>query len=315
MPSSRALVALTAAAVVVTGAVDAGLLANAATGGKAQVAARTSPMAAAGPARRTEPAVRSETRQGRVVKVEAARVAALTPRPIWVGASIATVWVKPGRTRPVDHPALRAEPRIARWISAQTFRQRSDLADRVMTQALHGDELVLVDRRPGWSKVRLPDQRGSYFSRGIVGWVPSRQLTQWQPRHHVLPTSTDPHGTGRQAVRIARDYLGIRYLWGGLSKKGIDCSGLTYRVYRQLGIVLPRDAADQSQVGTRVGRHELRRGDLVFFGPGDWRTIHHVGIYAGNGRVLHAPHTGSRVQVTPLRAWSRSDYWGARRLR
>jgi cell wall-associated NlpC family hydrolase len=236
-----------------------------------------------------------------------------TPETVWVRAGVATVWVKPSRTRHVDGPALRTQPDINRWINKQSLRQRLDLAPRVMTQALHGDKLVRLVRRDGWSKVRLPDQTGSRFRDGIVGWVPTRQLSTTHVHHAVLHPGIRPHGNGRDALRSARSYLGERYLWGGLSRSGIDCSGLTYRVFRSLGFVLPRDAADQSRVGTPVRKRDLRAGDLVFFGTGSWSHIHHVGIYAGHGRVLHAPYTGTTVQYTPLRAWS--DYWGARRIR
>jgi gamma-D-glutamyl-L-lysine dipeptidyl-peptidase len=243
----------------------------------------------------------------------ALRLQSTGPQTVWVAAGVATVWVKPGRTRPVDKPALLVHPDIARWINRQTLRQRLDLGPRVMTQALHGDTLLRLTHRDGWSRVRLPDQTGSRFRDGIVGWVPSRQLTTIQPHRAVLRAGIKPHGNGRDALRIARSYLGIRYLWAGLSRSGIDCSGLTYRVFRSLGVVLPRDAADQSRIGKPVHRRDLHKGDLVFFGTGSWTRIHHVGIYAGHGRVLHAPYTGTTVQVTPLRSWS--DYWGARRVR
>jgi cell wall-associated NlpC family hydrolase len=235
------------------------------------------------------------------------------PETVWVNASVTTVWIKPGKARKVDAPALRAQPDIARWINRQSLRQRNDLTYRVMTQALHGDKLVRLTQRDGWSKVKLPDQTGNKFRDGIIGWVPTRQLTLTKPARRVLQPGVQPHGNGRDALRIARSYLGVRYLWGGMSQAGLDCSGLTYRVFRSLGVVLPRDAADQSKIGTPVRRSELRRGDLVSFGTGGWAQIHHVGIYAGNKLVLHAPHTGTRVQLTPLRMWS--DYWGARRVR
>ena len=241
------------------------------------------------------------------------RVQTTAPEAVWVSAGVATVWIKPGRTRPVDRPALLAHPNISRWINRQTLRQRLDLGPRVMTQALHGDQLVRIRQQDGWSKVRLPDQTGSKFRTGIVGWVPNRQLSTTRVGHAVLRPGVKPHGNGRDVLRLARDYLGSRYLWAGMSKAGIDCSGLTYRVFRQLGVVLPRDAADQSRIGKPVRRGNLRRGDVVFFGRGSWTNIHHVGIYAGRGRLLNAPHTGSRVQVTRLRAFP--DYWGARRIR
>jgi hypothetical protein len=239
---------------------------------------------------------------------------AATGQTVWVSAGVATVWVKPARTRKVDAPALKAQPDITRWMNRQTLRQRSDLVDRVMTQALHGDRLVRLERRSdGWSKVRLPAQTGNKFPDGIIGWIPTRQLSTSKVTHPVLRSGIAPRGTGLTALRTARNYLGVRYLWGGMSKAGLDCSGLTYRVFRSLGVVLPRDAADQSKVGTPVARRDLRKGDLVFFGTGGWAQIHHVGIYAGKGRVLHAPYTGTTVQLTKLRKWN--DYWGARRVR
>ena len=64
--------------------------------------------------------------------------------------------------------------------------------------------------------------------------------------------------------------------------------------------------------GELAGGPDLRVGDLVFFGSRNWRHVHHVGVYAGHGWLLHAPHTGTVVQVTRLRAFP--DYWGARRL-
>jgi cell wall-associated NlpC family hydrolase len=182
----------------------------------------------------------------------------------------------------------------------------------VLTQAVRGEPVEVLRQRDGWSKVRLPLQRGSYFTRGIVGWVRSGHLAGHGPRGAKPAATPDRHPDGSDVVRIGRRYLGARYLWGGMSRRGIDCSGLTYLVFRALGRTLARDAADQSRAGHPVRRTHLRPGDLVFFSGGGWRAIHHVGIYAGGGLVLHAPHTGARVRLTPLTAWS--DYWGARRI-
>lgn len=280
--------------------------------GQGHADASPRPSAAARAVVEPRPASAVRRTEGDIVRRRTTPVAA-EPQTVWVAAGVATIWVKPSRTRRVDAPALRARPNISRWIDEQSLRQRSDLGPRVMTQALHGDRLFRVATRGGWSRVRLPDQTGSKFPDGIIGWVPTRQLTTARPHHRVLHPGVQPHGNGLAALRIARTYLGVRYLWGGLSRAGIDCSGLTYRVFRALGVVLPRDAADQSKVGRPVSRRDLRAGDLVFFGPRQWPSIHHVGIYAGHGRVLHAPYTGTTVQLTPLRGWS--DYWGARRVR
>jgi hypothetical protein len=228
-----------------------------------------------------------------------------------VKADVATLWKHPRVVRPVDRPALAARPDIHRWLSRQTVASRERLVGRVLTQAVRGERVVVLIHHDNWLKVRVVDQRGSFFHDGIPGWVPTRQITQRQvPARALHPVVRRPSVMAE--MRTARTYLGTPYLWGGMSQAGIDCSGLTYRVFRSLGIVLPRDAADQSRHGKPVARTHLRRGDLVFFGSGGRSSIHHVGIYAGHGMVLHAPHTGARVTVTPLHTWT--DYWGARRV-
>src|SRR4051812_17084432 len=233
------------------------------------------------------------------------------PQKLWVRADIATVWLHPQSARPADRPALRANPSISRWIARVPLEVREQFDRRVLTQALRGEPVVVVRRSQGWTKVRLLQQRGSYFRDGIPGWVPTRQLSAKPVVGHAYdPVVRRPTAAGE--MRVARGYLGTPYLWGGMTQAGIDCSGLTYRVFRALGRTLPRDAADQSRLGRRVGRRNLRPGDLVFFGPGARATIHHVGIYIGRGRVLHAPHTGAQVRISPLHSWH--DYWGARRL-
>jgi cell wall-associated NlpC family hydrolase len=222
--------------------------------------------------------------------------------------TIATVWVKPKRVRPVDRPAIAARPRIGAWMDHQSLTARENLGHRAMTQVRHDETVVPLRRDAAWTKVRVPDQRGSKFPDGIIGWVPSRQL---RPAGVPRQAGHAAHATGADFVAYARTFLGVRYLWSGMTRHGIDCSGLTSVVMQHFGIALARDAADQARQGRPVPRADLRPGDLVFFGDGDWTTIHHVGIYAGQGLVLHAPHTGTRVQLTPLALWT--DYWGARR--
>jgi peptidoglycan DL-endopeptidase CwlO len=105
-------------------------------------------------------------------------------------------------------------------------------------------------------------------------------------------------GTGQQVVSDAETYLGVPYQWGGTDPStGLDCSGLTQRTYADLGITLPRTAAEQQQVGTPVASlADAQPGDLLFFGS----PAHHVAIYAGNGEMVQAPHTGEKVQVSSV---------------
>lgn len=234
-----------------------------------------------------------------------------TPTPArvaWVAVPVANVWTHLSSPRHVDRLSLLARPNMREWFRAQSFSQRLDLDSRLMTQVLRGERVVVLSSSRGFAQVRIPDQTGSAYPNGIIGWVAGRQLSSVVVAH----VSMSQHRSVANEISTARSYLGVEYLWAGMSKSGIDCSGLIYRSMLAMGVVLPRDAADQSQVGRAVSRRSLRPGDLVFFGPGGWQTIHHVGIYIGRGLVLHAPHTGARVTITPLRSWH--DYWGARRV-
>ncbi|HET7311835.1 MAG TPA: NlpC/P60 family protein [Mycobacteriales bacterium] len=233
------------------------------------------------------------------------------PQTVWVRADVATVWWHLHSASPADKAATASDPNIGRWLRQVPLGVRENFDRRVLTQALRGEPLTVLKRAPGWTKVRVLEQRGSFFRRGIPGWVPTRQLSTKRVVGHAYDPAVRRPTVGAE-LRIARSYLGTPYLWGGMTQAGIDCSGLTYRVFRALGRVLPRDAADQSRLGRPVARRALRPGDLVFFGPGSRSTIHHVGIYVGRGLLLHAPHTGSTVRISPLSDWH--DYWGARRL-
>src|SRR4051812_32833811 len=91
--------------------------------------------------------------------------------PAWVSADVATVWKRPGLVRRVDRPAVAAHPSIRTWLSRQSVAAREALVGRVLTQAVRGERVVVLIQRPGWSKVRIVDQRGSFFRDGIPGWV------------------------------------------------------------------------------------------------------------------------------------------------
>jgi cell wall-associated NlpC family hydrolase len=113
-----------------------------------------------------------------------------------------------------------------------------------------------------------------------------------------------------RVVRFARRFIGVRYVYGGISPRtGFDCSGFTRFVYSHFGIVLPHYSGAQFSLGRRISRAGLRPGDLVFFDG-----LGHVGLYIGRGRFIHAPHSGTRVSVESLNGWYASRYDGARRF-
>jgi cell wall-associated NlpC family hydrolase len=115
-----------------------------------------------------------------------------------------------------------------------------------------------------------------------------------------FPAQVEPATDGEKVVSIAAKYLGTPYRYGGESpRKGFDCSGLVFYSFEQLGQKVPRTAAAQRKAAERVSRDDLEPGDLVFFRSSKGR-VDHVGIYAGDGRFIHAPNSGSVVSYAYL---------------
>ena len=137
---------------------------------------------------------------------------------------------------------------------------------------------------------------------GLPGEATAAISRTTPPRHaprrsHPIPT------VGARAAAIALRAVGVPYRWGGASPAaGFDCSGLVYWAYGRLGIQLPHSSYALHELGRPVARSKMKAGDLLFFSG-----FGHVGIYIGRGRMVHAPHSGSRVQVVRL---GHSSYGG-----
>ncbi|MFB7672510.1 NlpC/P60 family protein [Kitasatospora purpeofusca] len=113
------------------------------------------------------------------------------------------------------------------------------------------------------------------------------------------PAFTGPvSGRAAAVVQFAYSQLGKPYVWGATGPSGYDCSGLTGAAYRAAGVQLPRVSQAQWNAGARIARADLQPGDLVFF----YGDLHHVGLYIGDGRMIHAPRTGKNVEVLPIDA-------------
>ncbi|MEU2349902.1 C40 family peptidase [Modestobacter sp. NPDC049651] len=117
-----------------------------------------------------------------------------------------------------------------------------------------------------------------------------------------------PNGAAQKAVDTALAQQGDPYVWAAAGPDAFDCSGLTQYAYAAAGVKLPHSSLSQSKLGTPVSRADLRPGDLVFF----YSPVSHVGMYIGNGQMVHAPTSGSVVKVVSLDAMG--SFTTARRL-
>jgi cell wall-associated NlpC family hydrolase len=148
-----------------------------------------------------------------------------------------------------------------------------------------------------------------------LGTVLAATLAACTPFRPDLPgepvTMTDP---GVVLLRVAETRIGAPYRYGSAGPDAFDCSGLVAYAHRQVGIAVPRTAAEQFAKATPVERRQLRPGDLVFFRLSG-REVGHVGIYVGDDRFVHAPQSGGRVHVASLEdAWYRQRFVGAGRF-
>ena len=110
------------------------------------------------------------------------------------------------------------------------------------------------------------------------------------------------------------EWKGTRYRMGGLSEKGVDCSGFVYLAYKnKLGIDLPRTTEKQMRIGSSVSKKNLKVGDLVFFKTG--RKLRHVGIYVGDNEIIHASSSKGVIKSSLSNHYWQKKYWQARRVK
>ena len=176
---------------------------------------------------------------------------------------------------------------LAFEMSARKIEVQLRIADRQqMMASTQSDLLTLLDtqasRRQGQEAILLQQVLTGANKAGIV----------------VTPGSP---------VETALAYHGVPYLWGGATPAGFDCSGLVLYVFAQHGVLLPHYSGSQFLMGEKIDVAAIQPNDVVFFG----NPVHHVGIYAGGGYFIEAPHTGDFVKIAPLSG--RSDIAGIRR--
>jgi cell wall-associated NlpC family hydrolase len=214
-------------------------------------------------------------------------------------------------------------------LRSQPNRRGSKLS--VLEKGLTGRVLA---SRSGWTKVKFPKS-------DLAGWVKSSMLEKARKdssskmvaygkkskrrtrRYESIiddsafeasPAIASASPKGKSVVDHARSCIGTRYRWSAMSRSsGFDCSGLTSYVYKKHGVSLPHKSSKQIHSGKVVMKSELKPGDLLFFKNRRGKRVNHVGIYAGNGKFIHASSSKHRVREDTLKHYGKT-YVGARRV-
>ena len=217
--------------------------------------------------------------------------------------------------------------------SSVNLRKGPGTTYATVAKAAKGDQAYIIGINTGWYKVIYGDNvcyiRSDYmdltevpyenkdsaksplfFRGGKSTGVPVSASALKDAQNVVTPSNV-----GEKMVEIAKKCLGVPYVWGGESMRGFDCSGLVYYVLKNLGYSPNRTASTQYKMGTYVAKADLQPGDLVFFAGTSKAGISHVGIYVGDGKFIHSPHTGDVVKYSDLTSgYYANHYYGARRI-
>ena len=174
-----------------------------------------------------------------------------------------------------------------------------------------GDIMRVAGKKGRWTQVVLPS--------GQTGWVYAKAVRPHDGFVSIARGEGDAESISDEMMEriIATAYKlkGVPYLWGGMTPKGVDCSGLVRWSFLMNGILLPRNASQIIHCGDEVSLDSMQRGDLVFFGTpakdGKPQRVTHIGIYVGAGRIIHSSHM---VRVNSLHATEPDYYENSHRL-
>ena len=214
------------------------------------------------------------------------------------------------------------------YVNTQTanLRQKADKTSQVIKQLSQSTKVTVMSTDNGWAYVDVNGTKG-YIAESLLtttqketsrsGLTTREQATtnnsavkSTTQKNTAVTESTTTSASGSAVVSYAQQFLGCKYVYGGTSTNGFDCSGFTQYVYKHFGINLNRTAAAQYSNGKSVT--ELQAGDLVMFGKSG---INHVGIYIGGNTFIHAANPGRGVTTDSLSTgYYKTNYVGAKRI-
>lgn len=217
---------------------------------------------------------------------------------------------KPEQTK---QPTVNKAAYISSNASAH-FRSEPSTSAKSLGKLPKNTKITVIGEENGWYKVSYNGKEG-YISKTLVTEGEPPATTSSRSQEEPRNTTPATQASSSNVVQVAESYAGSRYVSGGSSPSGFDCSGFTQYVYGKCGVTLSRTSYTQATQGTVVSKSELQPGDLLLFHYYGSSSIGHVGIYVGNGKFIHAANSNRGVVYDSIESGYYADnYAGARRL-
>lgn len=197
-------------------------------------------------------------------------------------------------------------------INANNLNFRHSPGGAIITTLAKGSNASILDTSNGWCKIKT--------SSGTVGWVSKKFVSNVSSNKKIASrgeTYTTDTSIRQRIVNYAKAFLGVKYVYGGMSPGGFDCSGFVKYVYNHFGISLNRVAASQANQGYNTNRNESLPGDLMFFDTdGNRNYVNHVGIFIGDNKFIHASsgRSAHRVVISGMTDFYENSFMRVKRV-
>lgn len=263
-----------------------------------------------------------------------------TPEPETTPAEPEETPVETPETTPTNQPEENTDLSFTKGYinsSSVNVRKGPSTDTEIVTTLILNTGVTITAQTGDWYKVTYGDYTG-YIYKPLISETPTvtnRGNAVRQPEttevqapaedeeqkttdstNNEIPTVPSSSAAGDQIVSFARQYLGYRYVYGGTTPStGFDCSGFIYYIYKSCGYSISRSLSAQANTGTAVSKSELQAGDIVFFNNTSSGALGHVGIYIGNGTMIHAANSKRGVVTDTINSgYYNTYYYTARRI-
>ena len=190
------------------------------------------------------------------------------------------------------------------------FREEANTSSNIISKLARNTQVRILKTEDGWSKIEyngtkgyvsnqyISDKKVSTTSRSSVNRTAKAKTTTANVNEGT-DTASQGNATGSEIVAYAKKYLGYKYVYGGSTPSGFDCSGFTSYVFKHFGYSLSRTSSAQASNGKAISKSELKVGDIICFARSSGsKTVGHVGIYIGGGQFIHAANSRKGVIIS-----------------